>query len=137
MTACNLRLSNRLLRAFQREDGNATVEAVLWMPIYMALFGMIIDVSLVFGGQSDVLRIVQDTNRAVSLGRFDSLEAAQANIETKILAISSSAIVTVEVIDGVISSVVVIPASDLTATGLFDGFADVNVVVRAQHLSEA
>jgi Flp pilus assembly protein TadG len=130
-------LSNRLLRAFQREDGNATVEAVLWMPIYMALFGMIIDVSLVFGGQSDVLRIVQDTNRAVSLGRFDSLEAAQANIETKILAISSSAIVTVEVIDGVISSVVVIPASDLTATGLFDGFADVNVVVRAQHLSEA
>lgn len=126
-----------LSRRLRREEGGATVETVLWMPFFMALFAMVVDVSLVMGGQAEVLRIVQDTNRAVSLGRYQSLEDARQNILTEISQLSSHSTVTLEVVNGIITSVVVIPARDLTATGLFDGLADVDIVVRAEHLSEA
>lgn len=126
-----------LSRRLRREEGGATVETVLWMPFFMALFAMVVDVSLVMGGQAEVLRIVQDTNRAVSLGRYQSLEDARQNILTEMSQLSSHSTVTLEVVNGIITSVVVIPARDLTATGLFDGLADVDIVVRAEHLSEA
>lgn len=107
------------------------------MPFFLVLFAMVVDVSLVMGGQAEVLRIVQDTNRAVSLGRYQNLEDARQYILTEITPLSTNPTVTIDVVDGIITSVVVIPARDLTATGLFDGLADVDIVVRAEHLSEA
>lgn len=129
--------SRQIRTALHQEDGGASVEAVIWMPFFLLLFAMVVDASLVLGGQAEVLRVVQDTNRAVSLGRYQDLDVARQHIEAEIVQLSNSALVTVEVVDGIITSVVVIPARDLTATGLFDGFADIDLVVRAQHLSEA
>lgn len=130
-------MAKGLSGAIRSESGGATVEAVLWMPFFVFLFSLVVDASLVFGGQAEILRIVQDTNRGLSLGRYANIAAAKAHIELEIAELSPGAVVTVEAPDGIITTLVVIPASDLTATGIFDGFSDVNIVVKAQHLSEA
>lgn len=137
MCSCSLGILNRIRSMIRQEDGGSTVEAVLWMPFFMLLFSMVVDASLVLGGQAEVLRVVQDTNRAVSLGRYPDLEDARAHIVSEIAPLTTGAVVSVDVVDGIITSVVQIPASDLTATGFFDGFANIDIVVRAQHLSEA
>ena len=48
-------------KAFRREtDGNATIEAVLWLPLFVVFLVMIADVSFVFHRQSQIMNIVQD-----------------------------------------------------------------------------
>lgn len=60
-----------LLKRFRRDErGSATIEAVLWLPMFVIFFVMIADVSLVFFRQTEVMRVVQDGNRALSVGRF-------------------------------------------------------------------
>ena len=60
-----------LLKRFRRDErGSATIEAVPWLPLFVIFFVMIADVSLVFFRQTEVLRVVQDGNRALSVGRF-------------------------------------------------------------------
>ncbi len=60
------------LRRFQRsEEGTFTLEAVIWMPIFAILLAIIMNLSMVFYYESQMLRIVQDATRAYSLGKFD------------------------------------------------------------------
>ena len=61
----------RFARRFIRHDnGGVTIEAVLWMPVFVALLCLVADASLIFGRQAEVLRVVQDANRAMSVGKF-------------------------------------------------------------------
>lgn len=128
----------RRIRPFLHEERGAfTVEAVLWMPVFVFLFCLIADASLIFGKQAQVLRVVQDANRALSIGRFQSDLDAEAYITQQIAWFTQSAIVTTSVTNGVISSTVEIPAGDMTATGFISAFKSLTVSVTAQHLSEA
>lgn len=128
-----MRWPSRFLRS---ENGNATIEAVLWIPVLTAAFALIADTSLIFGSESQVLRIVQDANREMSIGRLLTVAAVQAQVKSKISNISPNAIVTTTLVDGLISTQVSIPLSDITATGLVRAFTNVSVTVSAEHLSE-
>ena len=122
----------------KQEDGATTIEFVLWLPVFAMLFALVADTALIMGGQAQVLRVVQDTNRSMSVGRIRSEELAQEMILANIRDIAPTATVTTtyDQFTGLISSRVLIPASDLTATGLVDSFSDFNVAVFAQHLAE-
>lgn len=129
---------SRKVRSFRRDDtGSATIEMVMWLPIIMFIFCLIADASLMFGKQAQVLRIVQDANRALSVGRLQSDMDAEAYIAQQIAWMTQNAIITTEVTAGVISSTVEIPAGDMTATGFISAFRSLTVSVSAQHLSEA
>lgn len=124
--------------SFLRDQaGSATIETVMWLPVIMFIFCMIADASLIFGKQAQVMRIVQDANRALSVGRLQSDAEVEAYIAQNIAWMTDSAVITTEVTDGVISSVVEIPAADMTATGFISAFTSLTVYVSAQHLSEA
>lgn len=125
-----------LRRKAAREDGAATVEVVLWLPVMALLFALVADTAMIFGAQAQVVRVVQDGNRALSTGRMREAAEAQAQIKAQIAAISPGAVVTTTNVDGLISTTVAMPVTDLTATGLVDAFANFSVRVRAQHLSE-
>lgn len=118
------------------ESGGATVEVVLWLPFFTLLMGIIVDLSLIFGGQSEILRIVQDSNRSLSVGKFLTIQEAQDYIEAEVVHLAPTASVTIKVVSGVIHTDVIVPARDLTATGLFRGFDDLNIVISAEHLTE-
>lgn len=64
------------LRRFRRsEDGSFTIETVIWMPIFAILLAIVMNLSMVFYYESQMLRISQDAVRAFSLGRFTEAEA--------------------------------------------------------------
>lgn len=119
------------------EAGSVTAEAVMWMPVFALLLGLIVDTSLMFGSQAEALRVVQDANRSLSVGRIMSVDDAEAYILSSINNMSPNASVETTVVNGVISSTLSMPAADITATGMFSGFNTLNVRVTAQHMSEA
>lgn len=126
----------RVRKNARDENGAATVEVVLWMPVIVLLFALVADTAMIFGAQSQVVRVVQDANRALSTGRIRGTDVAQNQIYTRIAAISPNSTVSTTVVDGMILSTVTMPVGDLTATGLVDAFTNFSVRVQAQHLSE-
>jgi Flp pilus assembly protein TadG len=134
----------RFTKAFWRqESGGVTIEAVLWMPVFVALLCLVADASLIFGRQAEVLRVVQDANRAMSVGRFssdgelDATDVTEAYIKDRISGLAPNATVDTTVTSGVIRTVVTIPSSDLTANTPI-GFLDaLTIEVAAEHLMEA
>lgn len=125
------------LHRFMRNDaGSGTIETVLWVPVFALIIGLIADTSLIFGRQAEALRVVQDANRALSIGRLLTPEAAEAYVLDAISEISPNATVDTEVVDGIIITRLNMPASDLSATGIFATFDSVTVNITSEFMSE-
>lgn len=127
----------RAERFLRDEGGAATIEAVIWVPLFVFLFAIVADLSMMFGAKAEVLRIVQDANRSLSVGKFFTTAEAEQFVEARIGQLSPNADVTTTVNNGVILTTVDMPASDLTATGFIDGIANLTIRVRSHYLSEA
>lgn len=121
----------------QREDGAATIEAVLWLPFFLALFGVLADVSMVFFNQTRLLRIVQDANRNMSIGRFVLPSETQNFVvsEGKIISPRVTATTTVSS-TGLIHTTATVPARDLDLFGIASVFGGMTLVINAEHLQE-
>ena len=127
----------RSLQSFRRmQDGAATIEAVLWTPVFLLLFGMVTDTSTVFGRQAEILRIIQDSNRSLAVGAFQSVQQAEDYVIKKVSVFSGNTTVDVAIVDGIISTSVSVPAADLTSTGLFDAINTLTITVGASQMSE-
>lgn len=130
------RVRRSLLSFGRSQDGAATLEAVLWTPVFLILFGMVTDTSTVFGRQAEILRIIQDSNRSLAVGAFQSIEQAEDYISEKVAVFSGNTTVAVAIVDGIISTSVSVPAADLTSTGLFDAINTLTITVGASQMSE-
>jgi Flp pilus assembly protein TadG len=137
---------SRLLRPVQgfgrREDGTATIEFVLWLPILVLLISLTADAALIFGAKANVLRVIQDANRAASIGRFkeepDFEVAVENYVRTNIGNYARHATIATEVIGGnVVSTTVTIPSSRLMAVGFLGQLTGITVTINAQHMLEA
>lgn len=127
-----------MFRRFRRDDhGSATVEAVIWFPVFALILCLVADAALIFSKQALVMRVVQDANRAMSVGRLMTPAEAQDYIRDRIATISPNATVVTVVQAGVIVSTVTMPSSDLTATRFVAPFGGLNVSVSSQQMSEA
>lgn len=122
---------------FRQENGTATVEFVIWLPVVMLVFAIIVDVSMVLGGEAQALRVVQDANRGLSVGYFQTIDAAKAFVLTQVEPLSSNATIDITVTNGVINSRLTMPAADLMSTGFYDNLLNIDVTVVAEFLSEA
>ena len=122
---------------FRQEQGTATVEFVIWLPVVMLVFAIIVDVSMIFGGEAQALRVVQDANRGLSVGYFQTIEAAEDFVLAQLEGLSSNATIDITVTNGVINSQLTMPASDLMSTGFYDNLLNMDVTVVAEFMSEA
>lgn len=113
-----------------------TVEFVLWMPLMFALLALIADVSLIFYGQSVAVRVVQDANRAYSLGRIADSSALEQQILTTLRQRSPNMRVASTVSNGIVTTEVMMPARDLDAVGWFSAISQLDVAVRSQQVIE-
>ncbi len=118
------------------EDGSASIEAVIWLPVFIMLLGLVVDTSLIFARQAQALRIIQDANRSFSIGRIMTVEATEAMISDRLSPYSPNVEVSTTLDMGLITSTAIMPANDLSSLGLIPAFAGVNVSVTAQHMSE-
>ena len=127
---------SRLRAALVNEDGTATIEAVIWLPAFFAIFALIADTSTIFGSESQVLRIIQDANRNLSTGYTATAADAQSYIVSHIGHVSPNAVVSTQIAGNVITTRVEMPFTDITATGLVDVFMSGSVTVSAGHAME-
>ena len=126
----------RLRAAVHDTHGAATIEAVIWLPAFFAIFALIADTSTIFGSESQVLRVIQDANRNLSTGYMTTTAQVKAEIMSRISGISPHAVVTTNVVDNLITTSVVMPLTDITSTGIVDAFTSGHVTVSAEHVME-
>ncbi|MDU8911226.1 TadE/TadG family type IV pilus assembly protein [Aestuariicoccus sp. MJ-SS9] len=129
-------LERRLARFRSDESGSQTIESVIWLPVFSMFLVLIIDVSMVFNKQSELLRIVQDANRAYSTGRLASAAEAESFVQAAVANYTSNPSVTTTLVNGVITTRLVVPATDLMPINSFPVFKDKDVVIATQHLAE-
>ena len=125
---------------FLREDsGSQTIEAVIWLPIFFTLLALVINVSMVFFDQSQILRVVQNANRAMALGAFSTTDEVEAYITDKLAFMTGAVDVSALLEDGFVTTTVIVPAMELMPVKLpvGDYFSDTNVTVVASHLVES
>jgi len=129
-------LPNGLRRFLSKSEGSGTVKSVLWLPIFFLLFGMMTDVSMIFNRQSRVLRVVQDANRNLSVGRLDTEAETEAWVASELVGLSPNVIVDTQIVAGVATTTATVPAVDLEVLGLFSALNNLNVSVTSQHFIE-
>lgn len=127
---------NRLQSFCKKDDGTATVEAVLWLPVFFAFMIAVADASFIFFGQNTANRIVQDANRQLSIGRLQNEEDVEAFLTAALLNMSPNATVDSIIDQGVVTSSVNMPASDLVSVGLITSLVNADVYVTASHYVE-
>ncbi|WP_167853459.1 TadE/TadG family type IV pilus assembly protein [Roseovarius aestuariivivens] len=68
--------ASRSCRIFRRDtEGSASVEFVLWMPIFFGILMLVIDASILFMTQSNYWNVSRDTARLVSRHAMDATAA--------------------------------------------------------------
>ena len=126
-----------LIRRFHgKEDGAVTVAAALWLPFFVVLLMMVLDLSMIFYGQARAHEVAENANRSLSIGRYTTFEEAETAVRTALQPISpnASAVTTSE--DFMIRTVVTLPTSDLATLGIFSSLTDLNVTAVAQMVRE-
>ena len=132
----------KFFRSFKNADfrkderGSATLEAVLWLPVFISFMVLAADASFIFFGQNQAYRVVQDANRNLSIGRLQSEEEVVDYVVERLASISPNATVTAVIDGGIIASVAKIPVTDLMATSFFSAFLDLELTVGARHFVE-
>ncbi|NNE81022.1 MAG: hypothetical protein HKN18_12205 [Silicimonas sp.] len=123
-------------RFLKRTDGTATVEAVLWFPIFIAVFGLMVDATMIFHGQAKVLRVIQDGNRNLSIGRLTTAAQTETYIENELAALNITATASTTETAGVAYTVVTVQASQLQLLGYFSALTNLELQVGAEHMIE-
>lgn len=118
------------------ETGSSTVEAALWMPIFMGLILLITNIALVFYGQSQAVRVLQDGNRAYSTGTLLTEQDVINYVTERLAQFTTDAVVQSVVHQGIIYTTAHLPIEDLAHIGSLRMFSDYNVQVASQQFVE-
>lgn len=109
----------RRARGFRKDaDGSASIEFVLWMPVFMFILMLTIDASILFMSQSNYWSISRDTARLVSR---HAITEEQAKTYAEAAAVNKFASPTASVTKNgqTVTVVLTSPASQLTVFNLF------------------
>ncbi len=119
------------------ETGSSTIEALIWIPIFVFFLVLILDTCFIFFGKAQALRFVQDGNRALSIGALADENATELFIKNAISGYAPKATVETTILDGIIvSTTMKIPATDLMVVGTISAFDNVIVSITATHFLE-
>ena len=126
------------LRAFRRnEEGTASVEAVLWFPLFGMLSSLLVDATVLFHGEAEIHRIVHDTNRRVSINSLQSQSdaVAFATSRLKSLGIKPKEVqVSIDSNGNYVATLVKVEAKTLQKFGTFSALMNLEIEVASVHL---
>lgn len=123
-------------RFIEDENGSYSIEAVIWLPIFVFLISLIINISAIYYDKSQIARIVQDANRAYSVGAYMTDAETEASILTSLQKYSTNATVDTFVSGREIETRVVIPAIDMIGMNIFPVLRSINVNIAYKHFKE-
>ena len=136
MTASAAQKRRAWRRRLADESGSATLEAVLWTPVFLVLIALVFDASMIFMNRAHILRAIQDANRAYAVGRLDSTAATEQAIQTGAARFGAAVNASSTRQGDIIQSVVTVRAGDLSGVGLLQPFANLQLTLQAHHLVE-
>lgn len=115
----------RLSELKQDEDGGTnTIEFVLWLPIFILILSIVVDVCFMFLAQAVMYDVASDTARRMAVGRFADTTAAEASANTAAAFNGTNASSTVTVgSDSVITVVIRHNVRDVDVIGVFGSVA--------------
>jgi len=126
-------------RYLSDETGAATIEAVLWVPFFVIVFSLIADASLLFNAQTMLTRVVQDANRAYSVGLLKSEAETESYILARVGAAEgdpdTTCVTTYSY--GIIRTKLVVPAGHYLAVGFFDALTRLKLTVTSEQVMES
>jgi hypothetical protein len=116
------------------ESGNATIATVLWLPVYILFFSLVVDASLMFNAQIYLTRVAQDATRLSSLGELDTDTKFQDYVHTH----AGDWVTAKRKLDpyGVIWTQLSASAGRYMAVGFFDSLDHITLYARAQQVKE-
>lgn len=112
------RLRTKTIRFRKTDDGSASIEFVLWIPVFMFILMLAIDASILFMTQSNYWSISRDTARLVARHAI-SLDDAKAYAEANAVNKFAAPEATVSVDGQTVTVVLTSPAAALTAFNIF------------------
>ena len=116
--------------------GSLTIEAVLWIPVFVFLILLVVDVSNIYLKQSEAMRIVQDGNRALSVNALLTPEGAKKAIAKKLSAAVSGATVETDIVDGYIVTNIELPLSAMTISSSLPFAGGKTLALSSRHMVE-
>ncbi|MDU8926836.1 TadE/TadG family type IV pilus assembly protein [Alisedimentitalea sp. MJ-SS2] len=119
------------------EEGSFTIEFVIWTPIFVIMMAIMMNVSMVFFHESQILRVVQDANRAYAQKRITSTEDNEAYILSKLSYLNATPTITSVETGGAIRTTFAVPVTDLMPFTLMeDAFTSKQIVVTSDQVLE-
>ncbi len=113
-----------------------SIEALFWFVTMVVVAGIFIDASAIFHAQSNVLRIMQDANRAYSVGMITTTAEHEAYIEARISPVSPTVNAQTNETNSVLTTQVSLPAADLQIVGLFRSLNTMQLGFTSRHIVE-
>lgn len=123
-------------RQARDESGAATIEAILWLPMFFYILALSIDLTMVFHSYSRIVRVVEDVNRGLSVGRIKTTDEGKQRITRELSnykGVQSDIRITD---DNVIVTNVSVPITSLVFLGAARPLMDKNVMVKTQQYVE-
>ncbi len=127
----------RIVAFIKDQEGSYTIESVIWLPIYVFILAIMMNVSMVFFNESQMLRVVQDSNRSFAVGRINTLEAAEQYVRDRLAYLEVTPVVNAQLVDGIIYTNLSVPATQLMPFSMLHKFFNgTDIVVSAQQIVE-
>lgn len=104
--------------------------------MFFALFGLMTDVSMIFSGETRVVRVIQDANRNLSVGRLTSAADTEEYVLAALSQLSPNAQASTTITSGVATTTVTMPASDFEILGMFSALNNLTLSVTSQQYIE-
>lgn len=120
----------------KRDEGSVSIETLLWLPMIIIVLGLIFDAASLFHQYPRISRAVQEAHRSLSVNKLKDAASTEAFIETQLASISSKADATTTITGDVVTTDVVIPASDIPMIGMFAILAGVQIKISGAHVLE-
>ena len=125
------------LRRFLRaQDGGATVELVLVLPVFLLIVALVVDSSMLLFRQSQAYRVVQDANRNMSIGRFTTPEETSGFVAAALGEFAPGTTAASSVAQDVVTTTASLPIAEVQITGLLSAFGEGSIAVTATHVLE-
>ncbi|MDJ1018452.1 MAG: TadE/TadG family type IV pilus assembly protein [Paracoccaceae bacterium] len=124
--------------SFRRsEAGNATIEAVFWVPFFFFFLLAAGQLAFVFYGQSAAQDLAQQATRAYSVGELTTEAEVASYVKNRLNFATEEVEVSSTVTDGMITTVVGVPAGEFGGPlRVFTALVNMKIYVTAQQVKE-
>lgn len=107
------------------DGGTTTIEFVLWLPIFIAILSIVVDVCFVFLAQAKMYDVASDTARQYAVRTLSTEAAARAYAEQKgeFNGETPTVTVTENTAEGTVEVIISHDIADIDITGIFSSIA--------------